>query len=160
MGHWAPPSNPNPFHPIALQCPAHSHYTNCLPACSRSCTDLDGHCEGTSPKVPSPCKEGCLCQPGYFLNNGKCVLQTHCDCKDAEGGLVPVSGCGKRGRWLGDQVLAVQGQGSKFKSQVPTLSWAWNPQKLARWLARCSLGRLATMKQETRRPRLSTSWRK
>eukprot|EP00072_Mus_musculus_P074533 XP_017176296.1 PREDICTED: zonadhesin isoform X5 [Mus musculus] len=74
---------------IPLQCPAHSHYTNCLPACSRSCTDLDGHCEGTSPKVPSPCKEGCLCQPGYVVHNHKCVLQIHCGCKDAQGGFVP-----------------------------------------------------------------------
>ncbi|XP_076779413.1 zonadhesin [Arvicanthis niloticus] len=74
---------------ITLQCPAHSHYTNCLPACPPSCTHLDGHCEGTSPTVPSPCKEGCLCQPGYVMHNHKCVLQIHCGCKDAQGGFIP-----------------------------------------------------------------------
>ncbi|CAH7260280.1 Zan [Phodopus roborovskii] len=74
---------------IPLQCPDHSHFSSCLPSCPPSCFNLDGHCEHTSPKVPSTCKEGCLCQPGYFLNNGKCVLQIHCDCKDAQGGLIP-----------------------------------------------------------------------
>ncbi|KAM7331791.1 hypothetical protein ACRRTK_008499 [Alexandromys fortis] len=83
----------------ALQCPAHSRYTNCLPPCPPSCTDLDGHCEGTSPKVPSTCKEGCVCQPGYVLHNNRCVLQMHCDCRDARGDLIPAgktwvsSGC-------------------------------------------------------------------
>nr|XP_048289896.1 zonadhesin isoform X4 [Myodes glareolus] len=74
---------------ITLQCPAHSRYTNCLPPCPPSCTDLDGHCEGTSPKVPSTCKEGCVCQPGYVLHNNKCVLQMHCGCKDARGDFIP-----------------------------------------------------------------------
>ncbi|XP_076416960.1 zonadhesin isoform X2 [Peromyscus maniculatus bairdii] len=84
---------------ITLQCPAHSRYTNCLPPCLPSCTDPDAHCEGTSPQVPSTCKEGCLCQPGYVVNNDKCVLQIHCGCKDAQGALVPAgetwvsSGC-------------------------------------------------------------------
>ncbi|XP_031194207.1 zonadhesin isoform X3 [Mastomys coucha] len=74
---------------LSLQCPAHSHYTDCLPACQPSCTDLDGHCEDASPKVPSPCKEGCLCQPGYVVHNQNCVLQIHCGCRDAQGGLIP-----------------------------------------------------------------------
>ncbi|XP_052610950.1 LOW QUALITY PROTEIN: zonadhesin [Peromyscus californicus insignis] len=74
---------------ITLQCPDHSHFTDCLPSCPPSCTDLDAHCEHTSPKVPSTCKEGCLCQPGYFLNNDKCVLRIHCDCKDVHGSLIP-----------------------------------------------------------------------
>lgn len=89
------PIIPISLHPIALQCPAHSRYTNCLPPCPPSCTDLDGHCEGTSPKVPSICKEGCVCQPGYVLNNNTCVLQMHCDCRDARGDLIPVSRCGE-----------------------------------------------------------------
>lgn len=93
------------LHRTALQCPAHSHFTSCLPSCPPSCSNLDGRCEQTSPKFPFVCKEGCICQPGYFLNKDKCVLQNHCDCKDAEGGLIPVSGCGwevgsgRLGRW-------------------------------------------------------------
>ncbi|NP_001100604.2 zonadhesin precursor [Rattus norvegicus] len=74
---------------ITLQCPPHSRFTDCLPACPPSCTALDGQCEGISPKVPSPCTEGCLCQPGYVMHNHKCVLQIHCDCRDAHGGFIP-----------------------------------------------------------------------
>ncbi|EGW06332.1 Zonadhesin, partial [Cricetulus griseus] len=74
---------------ITLQCPDHSHFTSCLPSCPPSCLNLDGRCEGTSPQVPSTCKEGCLCQPGYFLNKNKCVLQIHCDCLDARGTFIP-----------------------------------------------------------------------
>ncbi|KAH0505777.1 Zonadhesin [Microtus ochrogaster] len=95
---------------ITLQCPAHSRYTNCLPPCPPSCTDLDGHCEGTSPNVPSTCKEGCVCQPGYVLNNNKCVLQMHCDCRDARGDLIPAgktwlsSGCSQSCTCMGGVV--------------------------------------------------------
>ena len=58
---------------------------------------MDGHCEESSSKVPATCKEGCLCQPGYLLNNDKCVLQIQCGCRDAQGDLIPVSRCGKKG---------------------------------------------------------------
>lgn len=92
---WAPHSlTPISLHPIALQCPAHSRYTNCLPPCLPSCANLDGLCGVTISKVSSTCKEGCICQPGYVLNNNKCVLQIHCGCKNAQGDLIPVSGCG------------------------------------------------------------------
>ncbi|KAL1768316.1 zonadhesin [Sigmodon hispidus] len=74
---------------ITLQCPAHSRYTSCLPPCLPSCTDLDGRCEGTSPRVPATCSEGCLCQPGYVLHNDKCMLQVHCGCKGPQGDLIP-----------------------------------------------------------------------
>nr|XP_035136782.2 zonadhesin isoform X3 [Callithrix jacchus] len=70
-----------------LECPAYSRYTNCLPSCSPSCWDLDGRCEGT--KVPSACAEGCICQPGYVLNEDKCVPRSQCSCKDAHGGSIP-----------------------------------------------------------------------
>uniref|UniRef100_A0A2I2Z2B8 Zonadhesin n=1 Tax=Gorilla gorilla gorilla TaxID=9595 RepID=A0A2I2Z2B8_GORGO len=83
--------------PTALECPAYSSYTNCLPSCSPSCWDLDGRCEGA--KVPSACAEGCICQPGYVLSEDKCVPRTQCGCKDAHGGSIPLgkswvsSGC-------------------------------------------------------------------
>ncbi|XP_037596321.1 zonadhesin [Cebus imitator] len=72
-----------------LECPAYSRYTNCLPSCSPSCWDLDGRCEGA--KVPSACAEGCICQPGYVLNEDKCVPRSQCSCKDAHGGSIPVN---------------------------------------------------------------------
>lgn len=80
---------------IALQCPANSHYTDCLPSCPPSCLDLEGHCEGTSPKVPPTCNEGCLCHSGFVLSNDKCIPRIQCDCKDAQGALIPVSGLGE-----------------------------------------------------------------
>ncbi|XP_058536939.1 zonadhesin [Ochotona princeps] len=71
-----------------LECSAFSTYTNCLPTCSPSCWDLDGHCEeGT--QVPSTCAEGCICQPGYVLSEDKCVPRSQCSCKDTEGGFIP-----------------------------------------------------------------------
>ncbi|XP_017741445.1 PREDICTED: zonadhesin [Rhinopithecus bieti] len=72
----------------ALECPAYSSYTNCLPSCSPSCWDLDGRCEGA--KVPSACAEGCICQPGYVLSEDKCVPRSQCGCKDAHGGSIPL----------------------------------------------------------------------
>lgn len=77
---------------ITLQCPAHTQYTSCLPSCLPSCLDPEGLCKDISPKVPSTCKEGCVCQSGYVLNSDKCVLRAECDCKDAQGALIPVSG--------------------------------------------------------------------
>ncbi|CAO2630073.1 Zan, partial [Lemmus lemmus] len=56
---------------ITLQCPAHSLFTNCLPSCLPSCLDPDDLCKGASPKVPSTCEEGCVCQPGYVMHDNK-----------------------------------------------------------------------------------------
>lgn len=87
------------LHPKALQCPAHSLFTNCLPSCLPSCWDPEGLCSGTSHNVPSTCKEGCVCQPGYLLYNDKCVLKIQCGCKDAQGVVISVSGRLKWGWW-------------------------------------------------------------
>lgn len=101
---WASPLTPLYFYSIALQCPEHSLFINCLPACQPSCTDPDGRCVGSSTKGPSTCKEGCVCEPGFVLHDGKCVLRTECGCKDAQGALIPVSGRLKwgvgDGKWL------------------------------------------------------------
>ena len=83
---------PFSFNPAALRCPAHSQFTDCLPPCHPSCSDLDGRCEGISPKAHSNCKEGCVCQAGYVLHNVKCVLKIECGCQDTQGGFIPVSG--------------------------------------------------------------------
>ncbi|XP_027965808.1 zonadhesin [Eumetopias jubatus] len=70
-----------------LECPAHSSYSTCLPSCPPSCLDLTGRCSG--PKVPSTCKEGCLCRPGYMLSGQQCVRRTQCGCTDDYGSYFP-----------------------------------------------------------------------
>lgn len=75
------------------------HYTNCLPSCPPSCLDPDSRCEGSGHKVPATCREGCICQPDYVLLNDKCVLRSHCGCKDAQGVFIPVSGRRKQDWW-------------------------------------------------------------
>ncbi|XP_004399188.1 PREDICTED: zonadhesin [Odobenus rosmarus divergens] len=70
-----------------LECPAHSSYSTCLPSCPPSCLDLTGRCSG--PKVPSTCKEGCLCQPGYMLSGQQCVHRAQCGCTDDYGSSFP-----------------------------------------------------------------------
>ncbi|XP_022356101.1 zonadhesin [Enhydra lutris kenyoni] len=70
-----------------LECPAHSRYSTCLPSCSPSCLDLMGQCSG--PKVPSTCKEGCLCLPGYVLSGQRCVTRSQCGCINDYGSSFP-----------------------------------------------------------------------
>lgn len=94
-------TNPLSFYHKALKCPAHSFYTNCLPSCLPSCSDPEGLCGGTSPKVPSTCKEGCLCRSGFVLHNNKCVLRIHCACKLSQGNLIQVSGQEERSVGMG-----------------------------------------------------------
>nr|XP_025875391.1 LOW QUALITY PROTEIN: zonadhesin [Vulpes vulpes] len=67
-----------------LKCPAHSIYSTCLPACSASCMD---QCSGS--QVPSVCKEGCICQPGYVLSGQQCVPRSQCGCTDDYGSTFP-----------------------------------------------------------------------
>nr|XP_044998774.1 LOW QUALITY PROTEIN: zonadhesin [Jaculus jaculus] len=71
------------------ECPAHTSYTSCLPFCLPSCSNLDGRCEGTSTKVPFVCVEGCICHPGYVLNEDKCIPRSQCGCKDDQGTFIP-----------------------------------------------------------------------
>ncbi|XP_054445138.1 zonadhesin [Pteronotus mesoamericanus] len=70
-----------------LECPTHSTYTTCVSSCSPSCWDLDGQCMGT--EVPSTCKEGCICQPGFVLSEQQCVPRAQCGCRDARGRSLP-----------------------------------------------------------------------
>uniref|UniRef100_A0A8I3MJB0 Zonadhesin n=1 Tax=Canis lupus familiaris TaxID=9615 RepID=A0A8I3MJB0_CANLF len=76
----------------ALKCPTHSSYSTCLPTCSDSCMD---QCNGS--QVPSVCKEGCICQPGYVLSGQECVPRSQCGCTDDYGSTFPVSGDRKQG---------------------------------------------------------------
>ncbi|XP_057605487.1 zonadhesin [Hippopotamus amphibius kiboko] len=83
-----------------LDCSAHSVYTTCVPSCPRSCQDPEGQCKGS--RVPSTCKEGCVCEPGYVLNERQCVPKSQCGCRDAWGDSLPVGkswfvrGCSER----------------------------------------------------------------
>ncbi|KAM8950799.1 zonadhesin isoform 2-T2 [Lycaon pictus] len=67
-----------------LKCPTHSSYSTCLPTCSASCMD---QCNGS--QVPSVCKEGCICQPGYVLSGQQCVPRSQCGCTDDYGSTFP-----------------------------------------------------------------------
>ncbi|XP_038523950.1 zonadhesin isoform X1 [Canis lupus familiaris] len=67
-----------------LKCPTHSSYSTCLPTCSDSCMD---QCNGS--QVPSVCKEGCICQPGYVLSGQECVPRSQCGCTDDYGSTFP-----------------------------------------------------------------------
>eukprot|EP00062_Callorhinchus_milii_P025595 gi/632986747/ref/XP_007910409.1/ PREDICTED: IgGFc-binding protein-like [Callorhinchus milii] len=63
-----------------LDCPANSHYTLCASACPPTCNDpfAPGNC-------PNRCVEGCECDEGYVLSDGKCVPANECGCTDSEG---------------------------------------------------------------------------
>ncbi|XP_051901395.1 IgGFc-binding protein [Pristis pectinata] len=59
-----------------LECPPHSHYSECARACPPSCVDP----EGTAP-CPGPCAEACVCDRGHVLQEGECrPAQTACGC--------------------------------------------------------------------------------
>ncbi|KAM6936666.1 IgGFc-binding protein-like [Lycodopsis pacificus] len=58
----------------SLDCPAHSHYSMCGPACPPTC--------GAQPEVcPKICVEGCFCDKGYVQSGETCVIrETGCGC--------------------------------------------------------------------------------
>ncbi|XP_054838618.1 IgGFc-binding protein-like [Eublepharis macularius] len=58
-----------------ISCPPNSHYESCAIACPATCV------EPTAPSTCSlPCVEGCACDSGFLLNNGKCVPSRLCGC--------------------------------------------------------------------------------
>ncbi|XP_061920411.1 zonadhesin, like [Entelurus aequoreus] len=65
-----------------LPCPLHSHYSQCTAPCPPTCSDL-------FPIVchlpPSACVEGCQCDAGFVLSDGKCVPLNKCGCLDSDG---------------------------------------------------------------------------
>lgn len=61
--------------PTALPCPENSHFEECTSACPLTCTSigLDGPC-------PLPCSEGCQCEEGFVLKDGRCIHKSDCGC--------------------------------------------------------------------------------
>ncbi|XP_058252073.1 zonadhesin, like isoform X1 [Hemibagrus wyckioides] len=65
-----------------LPCPPNSHYSDCTPPCPPTCADLFPiFC----PLPPNGCVEGCQCNAGFVLSDGKCVPLSNCGCVDSKG---------------------------------------------------------------------------
>ncbi|MEQ2216627.1 hypothetical protein XENOCAPTIV_019454, partial [Xenoophorus captivus] len=65
-----------------LPCPTNSHYSDCTPPCPPTCSDLFPiFCH----LPPTTCVEGCQCDAGYVLSDGKCVPLYNCGCLDSDG---------------------------------------------------------------------------
>ncbi|XP_057286893.1 IgGFc-binding protein-like [Pezoporus wallicus] len=56
-------------------CPPNQHYELCGPPCPATCTGGQEACE-----EPSPCTEGCFCDPGFLLSGPHCVPLSQCGC--------------------------------------------------------------------------------
>nr|XP_045235270.1 IgGFc-binding protein-like [Macaca fascicularis] len=61
--------------PPELTCPRYSHYELCGFSCPSSCTEpaLPDSC-------PTPCQDGCQCDPGSVLSGTDCVSPIQCSC--------------------------------------------------------------------------------
>ncbi|XP_030578939.1 IgGFc-binding protein-like [Archocentrus centrarchus] len=63
-----------------LPCPPNSHYSDCTAPCPPTCSDLfPVFCH----LPPTTCVEGCQCNAGYVLSDGKCVSLDQCGCLDS-----------------------------------------------------------------------------
>ncbi|NXK43328.1 FCGBP protein, partial [Piprites chloris] len=58
-------------------CPPNEHYDLCGPPCPPTCQDESG---SSSCPEPSPCSEGCFCDPGHFRSGDSCVPLAQCGC--------------------------------------------------------------------------------
>ncbi|KAM4600962.1 IgGFc-binding protein-like [Polymixia lowei] len=78
-----------------MTCPENSHYELCGPRCPAACAGPSSptNCSGG-------CQEGCQCDPGYVLSDGRCALLSDCGCvRDGQyypaGSFYPGNGCQK-----------------------------------------------------------------
>ncbi|KAM9827438.1 LOW QUALITY PROTEIN: zonadhesin, like [Neosynchiropus ocellatus] len=65
-----------------LPCPPNSHYSDCTAPCPPTCSDLFPL---TCHLPPTTCVEGCQCNAGFVLSDGKCVPLDKCGCVDSDG---------------------------------------------------------------------------
>uniref|UniRef100_A0A8C5QJV0 Uncharacterized protein n=1 Tax=Leptobrachium leishanense TaxID=445787 RepID=A0A8C5QJV0_9ANUR len=64
----------------SLPCPTNSHYSDCASLCPATCNDI--YASAVCDK-PNKCVEGCVCNDGYVLSEGKCVQLRACGCRDS-----------------------------------------------------------------------------
>ncbi|XP_017282542.1 zonadhesin, like [Kryptolebias marmoratus] len=65
-----------------LPCPPNSHYSDCTAPCPPTCSDLFPiFCH----LPPTTCVEGCECNAGFVLSDGKCVPLDQCGCLGSDG---------------------------------------------------------------------------
>ncbi|XP_077371361.1 MAM and LDL-receptor class A domain-containing protein 1 [Festucalex cinctus] len=76
------PQPPFTLHPTPPSCIPNSHYSPCVPACSPTCSFLNGppDCNHNG-----ACEPGCVCDDGYVLKLGVCVPVQQCGCVDRDG---------------------------------------------------------------------------
>lgn len=60
---------------LGMACPKNSHYELCGPQCPVVCA---GH--SSSANCTEGSEEGCQCDPGYVLSDGRCVQPSDCGC--------------------------------------------------------------------------------
>ncbi|CAJ1072158.1 zonadhesin-like [Xyrichtys novacula] len=62
-------------------CPENSHYTTCVPACSPTCSYLNGPPQCSN----QVCAPGCVCDDGFVQKAGVCVPIQQCGCVNSNG---------------------------------------------------------------------------
>nr|XP_014346149.1 PREDICTED: zonadhesin [Latimeria chalumnae] len=62
-----------------LDCPPNSHYTLCASTCPPTCNN-----PFSAINCPERCVEGCECDQGFILSDGKCVPANQCGCVDVD----------------------------------------------------------------------------